>query len=150
MKISMTDAKHDSAAMVAHHDFTCSARIRNAGFYWVSSRNGRSTPPSFIEAFPNMLGREYCRLIIDRFEADDRRHASTVGRSVKREDPARTGTILFLDDTMDDWQDVVIQTHAAVTKAVTEYTKGFPALAEHLSSGHVGCRYPRIERVNPG
>jgi hypothetical protein len=81
--------------------------------------------PSFIQVFPNMLGAEYCRLIIDRFERDDRRHASTVGRTEKRQDPARTGTILFLNDSMDDWKDVVIQTHAAVEKAVHEYAKEF-------------------------
>lgn len=51
---------------------------------------------------------------------------------------------------MDDWQDVVIQTHTAVAKAVTEYAQAFPALAEHLSSSRAGCRYPRIERVDPG
>ena len=106
--------------------------------------------PSFIQVFPNMLGAEYCRLIIDRFERDDRRHASTVGRTEKWQDPARTGTILFLNDSMDDWKDVVIQTHAAVEKAVHEYAKEFPALAGHLVEGRVGCRYPRIERVDPG
>ncbi len=51
---------------------------------------------------------------------------------------------------MDDWKDVVIQTHSAVTKVVTDYASEFPALATHLASGHVGCRYPRIERVDPG
>lgn len=97
-----------------------------------------------------MLGPEYCRLIIDRFEADDRRHPSTVGRSEKRQDPGRTGTILFLNDTMEDWQDVVIQTHTAVAKAVADYARAYPALAGHLESGRVGCRYPRIERVDHG
>lgn len=89
-------------------------------------------------------------MIIERFEADDRRHPSTVGRSVKREDPGRSGTILFLNDTMEEWKDVVFQTHTAIAKAVTEYAKSFPALMEHLQSGRVGCRYPRIERVDPG
>ena len=108
------------------------------------------TSHSFIRVFPSVLGREYCQLTIDRFEADERRHPSTVGKDVKREDPGRTGTILFIDESMDDWQDVVLQTHTAVKKAVTEYAKDFPALAEHLASGRIGCRYPRIERVDPG
>ena len=51
---------------------------------------------------------------------------------------------------MDDWKDVVVQTHAVIAKAVSEYASAFPALAEHLTSGRVGCRYPRIERVDPG
>lgn len=97
-----------------------------------------------------MLGAEYCQMLIDRFEADDRKHPSTVGKSERREDSGRSGTILFLNDTMEEWKDVVVQTHAAVAKAVAQYAAAFPALAEHLSSGRVGCRYPRIERVDPG
>ncbi|MEQ9111910.1 MAG: 2OG-Fe(II) oxygenase [Rhodospirillaceae bacterium] len=89
-------------------------------------------------------------MLIDRFEADDRKHPSTVGNSDRRQDPGRTGTILFLNDRMDDWKDAVVQTHAAVAKAVADYAAAFPALTEHLSSGRVGCRYPRIERVDPG
>ncbi|NKB42970.1 MAG: hypothetical protein GKS03_01705 [Alphaproteobacteria bacterium] len=106
--------------------------------------------PSFVQVYPNMLGPEYCRIIIDRFESDDRRRPSTVGVSEKREDPGRSGTILFLNDTMKEWQDVVVQTHAAIEKAVADYAKAYPALTEHLESGRVGCRYPRIERVDPG
>lgn len=106
--------------------------------------------PAFVEAYSNRLGPEYCQMIIDRFEADERRHPSTVGRTHKIEHPDRSGTILFLNDTMDDWKDVVAQTHTAIAKAVAEYASRFPALTEHLESGRVGCRYPRIERVDPG
>jgi hypothetical protein len=109
-----------------------------------------TTAPTFVQAFPNMLGKEYCRIIIERFEQDDRREPSTVGRLDKRIDEGRTGTILFLNDTMAEWKDVVVQTHTAVEKAVREYAAQFPALAGHSASGRVGCRYPRIERVDPG
>ena len=109
------------------------------------------TVPTFVQTFPNLLGQEYCQLIIDRFEADDRKHPSTVGQvGNERVDPRRTGTILYLHDTMDDWKDVVVQTHAAVAKAVNAYAKDFMLLAKMLSSEYVGCRYPRIERVSPG
>lgn len=97
-----------------------------------------------------MLGAEYCQVIIDRFEADPRRHPSTVGRTEKVEHPGRSGTILFLHDTMDDWKDVVVQTHTAIEKAVTDYASQFPLLAGQLEAGQVGCRFPRIERVDPG
>lgn len=97
-----------------------------------------------------MLGTEYCQIIIDRFEADSRRQPSTVGRSVKTQRPGRSGTILFLNDTMDDWKDVVFQTHAAVEKAVMDYATEFPLLAEQIKLGRIGCRFPRIERVDPG
>lgn len=106
--------------------------------------------PSFVKVYSNTLGEEYCQLIIDRFEADSRRHPSTVGRSEKIQHPGRSGTILFLDDTMEDWKDVVVQTHAAVQKAVLDYASEFPLLAEQLQTGRVGCRFPRIERVDPG
>lgn len=96
-----------------------------------------------------MLGAEYCKLIIDRFEADSRRHPSTVGRTEKVQHPDRSGTILFLSDTMDDWKDVVVQTHAAIETAVKDYASQFPLLEAQLKTGRVGCRFPRIERVGP-
>lgn len=97
-----------------------------------------------------MLGKEYCRLIIDRFEKDGRKHPSTVGTEVKQQDPVRSGTILFLHDHMDDWTDVVMQTHTAVNEAVHDYAAAFPMLSKHLVSGRIGSRFPRIERVDPG
>lgn len=108
------------------------------------------TLPNFVGVFPKMLGPDYCKLIIERFESDDRRHPSTIGLADKHEDPVRSGTILFLNEDMKEWKDVVVQTHAAVTKAVQEYARSFPLLADYISTGRIGCRYPRIERVDPG
>lgn len=106
--------------------------------------------PSFVKVYPNMLGTEYCKLIIDRFEADSRRHPSTVGRTEKVQHPDRTGTILFLNDSMEDWKDVVLQTHAAIETAVKNYAVHFPLLDAQLKAGRLWSRFPRIERVDPG
>lgn len=104
----------------------------------------------FIKVYPGILSRDYCRTVIDRFETDARRRPSTVGRLNQRQTPGRTGTTLDLHEDRTEWADVVQTTHAAVQKAVVSYAAGFPLLAALLTEGKLGCRYPRIERVDPG
>src|SRR5262245_27036352 len=59
--------------------------------------------PHFIRMYPNSFTAEQCAEVIRRFEADERKHASTT--ATRAQPRLRSGTMLQIGD-LSEWQDI--------------------------------------------
>lgn len=104
-------------------------------------------PPNFIHIYPDVLPRETCRAIIDRFEKDGRREPSSTegGRNAAQ----RSGMLLDLG-AIADWREVAEGVNRAVFSRIQHYAGQYPGLAAILKGERCVLTYPLLERIDPG
>src|SRR5689334_9741259 len=86
--------------------------------------------PHFIRMYRDSFSRDLCEEAIRRFEADERKHAST---TATRDKPRlRTGTMLQIGE-LPEWKDVTDAWSAAVEKNLAAYAQAFPTLQQLVS-----------------
>ena len=103
--------------------------------------------PHFIRMYRDSFSRELCQEAIRRFEADERKHAST---TATRDKPRlRTGTMLQIG-SLPEWQDIAEAWSAAVEKNLASYAQAFPTLQQLVSSPATRRTPPLLERIEPG
>lgn len=103
--------------------------------------------PHFIRMYPNTFSAAQCAEVIRRFEADDRKHAST---TATRDKPRlRSGTMLQIGD-LPDWRDIAEAYSTALEKNLQAYADAFPTLKQLISTPATKRTPPLLERIEPG
>lgn len=103
--------------------------------------------PHFIRMYRDTFPRDLCEEVIRRFEADERKHAST---TATRDKPRlRSGTMLQIGD-LAEWKDIADAYSAALEKNLQSYAQAFPTLQQLISSPATKRTPPLLERVEPG
>lgn len=103
--------------------------------------------PHFIRMYRDSFSKELCDEVIRRFEADERKHAST---TATRDKPRlRSGTMLQIGD-LPEWKDIADAYSAAVEKNLQAYAQAFPTLQQLVSSPATKRTPPLLERIEPG
>lgn len=103
--------------------------------------------PHFIRMYPGSFGPALCEEVIRRFEADERKHAST---TATRDKPRlRSGTMLQIGD-LPEWRDIAEAWSAALEKNLTAYAEAFPTLKQLVSTPATKRTPPLLERIEPG
>ena len=103
--------------------------------------------PHFIRMYRDTFPRDLCEEVIRRFEADERKHAST---TATRDKPRlRSGTMLQIGD-LPEWKDIADAYSAALEKNLQSYAQAFPTLQQLISSPATKRTPPLLERVEPG
>lgn len=113
---------------------------------WLQSGD-KQGPPSFLHVYPDILTREACREIIDRFDADQRARPSWGKNS---DCPAnRTGAMLAMGE-LEDWEDVVDEIMPAIEERIHHYAEVFLSFKRVLMSKQCALSRPLLERIVPG
>ncbi|HWA48892.1 MAG TPA: 2OG-Fe(II) oxygenase [Dongiaceae bacterium] len=103
--------------------------------------------PHFIRMYRDTFSRELCEEVIRRFEADQRKHAST---TATRDKPRlRSGTMLQIGD-LPEWKDIADAYSVALEKNLQSYAQAFPTLQQLVSSPATKRTPPLLERIEPG
>jgi hypothetical protein len=103
--------------------------------------------PHFIRMYRDSFSRELCEEVIRRFEADERKHAST---TATRDKPRlRTGTMLQIGE-LPEWRDIAEAWSQALEKNLQAYAEAFPTLKQMVSSPATRRTPPLLEKIEPG
>ena len=103
--------------------------------------------PHFIRLYRDTFSRELCEEVIRRFEADERKHAST---TATRDKPRlRSGTMLQIGE-LADWGDINQAYSEALEKNLKAYAQAFPTLQQLIGSPATKRTPPLLERIEPG
>lgn len=108
---------------------------------------GAAQQPHFIRLYKDTFSREMCGEVIRRFEADERKHAST---TATRDKPRlRSGTMLQIGD-LPEWRDISDAYATALEKNLQAYAQAFPTLQQLVSGPATKRTPPLLERIEPG
>ena len=124
-----------------------------AGCRWVGWRaagaasGAQVQQPHFIRMYRDTFSAAQCDEVIRRFEADERKHAST---TATRDKPRlRSGTMLQIGD-LPEWQDIAQAWSQALEKNLQAYAEAFPTLKQLVSTPATKRTPPLLEKVEPG
>lgn len=103
--------------------------------------------PHFIRMYRDTFSPAQCEEVIRRFEADERKHAST---TATRDKPRlRSGTMLQIGD-LPEWRDIAESYSAALEKNLQAYAEAFPTLKQLISTPATKRTPPLLEKIEPG
>jgi hypothetical protein len=112
---------------------------------WLES--GAKEPPNFLNIYPDVLTREQCREIIERFDSDSRVKPSW-GKNTKN--PVnRSGSMLSIGE-LEDWDDIVSLVNGEIEARIQHYARVFLSFQRVLMTDACVLTRPLLERIVPG
>ncbi len=106
-----------------------------------------TSPPTFIESYPDALPRDVCEDIIARFERDGRRHPS---RTATRVNPlVRSGTMLDIP-LYPEWEDICTLVTRVTRQCLDNYVGRYQSLQFLARPESCYITPPALERIDPG
>lgn len=93
----------------------------------------------FIVEYPNVLSKDKCDEIIERFEADDRKRQGVLGAAA-RVDTSIKDSIDLMVSIHDEWSDIDKLFHRTVSEGTSWYT----AFMAHIGGPHGYCEDPEF------
>lgn len=131
--------------MISKHHLRCEELESSPEENWLQS--GAQEPPNFLHVYPDVLTREQCSNIIERFENDSRVKPSG-GRNSKN--PVnRTGSMLSMGH-YNDWEDVVDLVNGEIEKRIQHYARVYLSFHRVLMTNACVLSLPLMERIEPG